>query len=103
MKRLGQLTLVVTVAVMAGAPALAQEQQRPRGGGFGGSPTFLLTQKSVQDELKLSAEQVKKVEELLAKQREAFQGLRDLSREERQKKMEEQRTANQKAALRRGG
>lgn len=103
MKHLGKLALVAAVVVMAGAPALAQEQQRQRQrgpggfGGFGGSPTFLLTQKSVQSELKLSEEQVKKAQELQEKQAGSFRGLRDLSREELQKKMAERREATQKA------
>jgi hypothetical protein len=88
MKRLMQITLAAAVMVMAVSPALAQ--QRGGGGrGFGGGTLFLLTQKSVQEELKLSGEQVKMVTELQEKQRESFQGLRDLSQEERQTKMQE--------------
>lgn len=84
-----QITLAAAVVAMAVGPALAQ-QQRGRGfGGFGGGTLFLLTQKSVQEELKLSDEQVKKATELQEKQREAFQGLRDLSQEERRTKMQE--------------
>jgi hypothetical protein len=58
---------------------------------------MLLSQKSVQEELKLNEEQVKKVDELLAKQRESFGDSRDLSREERQKRFTESREASQKA------
>lgn len=58
---------------------------------------FLLSQKSVQEELKLTEDQVKKVKELSDKQRESFRGLRDLSQEERQKKMAEAAKANTKA------
>jgi len=101
MKRLAQITLAAALVAMAVSPALAQERQRQRPGGrfggFGGGMVYLLTQKSVQEELKLSEEQVKKVEELRTKQRESFQGLRDLSQEERQKKMREQGEATQKA------
>lgn len=102
MKRLAQITLAAAIVAMAVSPALAQERQRQRQGqrpqgGFGGGMLFLLTQKSVQDELKLSDEQVKKVKDLQEKQRESFQGLRDLSQEERQKKMREQGEATQKA------
>ncbi len=99
MMRLGKLGLVLAVVAMASGPALAQQRQ-PGGrgfGGFGGSPLFLLAQKSVQDELKLSEDQVKKVKDLSDKQRGSFQGLRDLSPEERQKKMQEARKANDKA------
>jgi Spy/CpxP family protein refolding chaperone len=100
MQKLGRISLVVAVLAMASGSALAQEQQRQRqrpGGGFGGGTTFLLQQKSVQDELKLSEEQVKKIKELSDKQRESFRGLRDLSQEERRTKMEEARKANEKA------
>jgi hypothetical protein len=94
---------------MACSSALAQERQRgqrqqgqrgQRGGfagGFGGGTLFLLNQKSVQDELKLSEEQVKKAKELSDKQREAFGGLRDLSQEERRTKIQEQAKATDKA------
>ena len=94
MKRLTQIALVAAVAAMAASPALAQQ----RGfGGFGGNTVMLLGQKSVQEELKLSDEQVKQVEELSAKQREAFQGFGDLSQEERRTKMQEMTKANDKA------
>ncbi|HEY7326008.1 MAG TPA: hypothetical protein VH592_00100 [Gemmataceae bacterium] len=98
MKRFMQVTLAAAIVAFAVSPALAQ-QQRQRGGfgGFGGGTVFLLTQKSVQEELKLSADQVKKVTELQEKQRESFQGLRDLSQEERREKMQEMTKANEKA------
>jgi Spy/CpxP family protein refolding chaperone len=111
MQRLGRIALVVAVAAMVSSSALAQErqqrqrgqrqqgQQRQRGGfggGFGGGTLFLLNQKSVQDELKLSDEQVKKAKELSDKQRESFGGLRDLGQEERRTKMQEQAKATEK-------
>ena len=101
MKKLAQLSLAAAIVAMAVSPALAQQRQRQRPGGgfggFGGGTVFLLTQKSVQDELKLSEKQVAQVKELQEKQRGSFQGLRDLSQEERQKKMREQAEATQKA------
>lgn len=99
MKRLGQWAMAWAVVAMASAPVWAQQQQRGgRGFGGGGFGTLtLLSQKSVQDELKLSEDQVKKVKELTEKQRESFRGLRDLSREERQTKMQERAKANEKA------
>jgi Spy/CpxP family protein refolding chaperone len=102
MKRFMQITLAAAVVVMAVSPALAQEQQRQRQrgggfGGFGGGTLFLLTQKSVQEELKLSDEQVKKVTELQEKQREGFQGFQDLSQEERRTKMQEMTKAQNEA------
>ena len=99
MKRLFQIGLVVAIAAMACGTAQAQQRQRPGGGpgGFGGGPLFLLGQKSVQEELKLSDEQVKQIKELADKQRESFQGLRDLSQEERRTKMQEAAKTNDKA------
>jgi Spy/CpxP family protein refolding chaperone len=96
-----QLGLATAIVVLASGVALAQERQQRGGGrgvgGFGGGQTFLLTQKSVQEDLKLSEDQIKKVKELSDKQREAFQGLRDLSQEERRTKMQELAKANEKA------
>ncbi|MGH7170567.1 MAG: hypothetical protein ACRELG_09850 [Gemmataceae bacterium] len=101
MKKLARITLAAAIVVMAVGPALAQQRQRQPGGrgfgGFGGGTVFLLGQKSVQEELKLSDDQVKQVKELQEKQRGSFQGLRDLSQEERVKKVREQREATQKA------
>lgn len=93
MKRLMQITLVVAVVAITAGSALAQQQRQRQGGGFGrfggGNVLFLLNQKSVQEELKLSKEQNKKITELQGKQRESFQGFRDLSQEERRAKMQE--------------
>jgi len=88
--------VVVVSAIVFSAPfAWAQ---RPQGrGGFGGrsgGSLFLLGQESVQKELALSEDQIKQVDEQLAKQRETFSGLRDLSREERGQKLQEAAKAN---------
>jgi Spy/CpxP family protein refolding chaperone len=107
-KRLGQLALVAALILTTALFASAQPDKgkgkgkgkRPEGAGFGnfgGSQVFLLTQKSVQDELKTSDEQNTKVKELADKQRDGLKGLRELSREERQKKMEEATKATEKA------
>ncbi len=61
---------------------------------------MLLGQKAVQQELKLSDEQVKQIDEQLAKQRESFQGFRDLSPEERQKRFAESGRAAAKPSRR---
>jgi len=102
MKRLMQIALAAVVVAMAAGPALAQEQQRQRRGGgfggFGGGMLSLLTQKPVQEELKLSEEQVKKVTELQAKERENRPDFQGLDREEIQKKMAE-RTKVQNEAI----
>lgn len=80
--------VLVISAILLWAPS-AWAQQRGRGfGGFGGG-SALLGQESVQAELKLSPDQVKKLDEFLAKQRETFSGLRDLSQEERRQKFAE--------------
>lgn len=100
MKKMCRVALVFGLASLLAAPALAQRQRGNRQGpqGFGGGgELFLLTQESVQKDLKLSEEQVKKVQDLQAKQREARQGLRDLSQEERRTKMQEQAKESQKA------
>jgi hypothetical protein len=93
------LMFALAVVVATASPALAQ-RGGGRGPGFGGgrgpggNSLGLLTQKSVQDELKMSDEQIKKATEQVEKQRESFAGLRDLSREERQAKMQENAKAN---------
>jgi hypothetical protein len=66
-------------------PALAQQPGRGMGRGFGG-PLFLLQNKSVQEELKLTGDQIAKVTELQTKQKEAMAKLQDLSQEERKEK-----------------
>jgi len=94
--------LAVSLAVLVAPQALAQ---RPQGRGFGGGGGFggpnnlgLLSQKSVQDELKLTEDQIKQVTAETEKQRESRGALADLSREERQKKFAEQSQAGDKAA-----
>jgi Spy/CpxP family protein refolding chaperone len=82
------LVLAAAVVALVASPAMAQRQRQPRGGG-GFGPAALLSQESVQKELKLSDDQVKKVKDLGEKSREAFSKLRDLDREERTKKMQE--------------
>jgi Spy/CpxP family protein refolding chaperone len=95
MKKWG-VVVVVAVAVVA-MTAPAARAQRGGGGGFGMGPAFLLGQESVQKDLKLSDDQIAKVKDFEQKRREALSGLRDLSQEERQKKMEEQNKADHKA------
>jgi Spy/CpxP family protein refolding chaperone len=93
MKRFIQFTLAAAVVAIAVSPALAQEQQRQPLDGYGSGVLLLIhTQKSVQEELKLSDEQVKKVTELWeqATKRPNFQGL---SRKEIQQKLAERNKA----------
>ncbi|REK15935.1 MAG: hypothetical protein DWQ37_08985 [Planctomycetota bacterium] len=79
------VVLGVAMAILVCAPwAFAQRGPGQRGGGRGGFGGLgLLGQGSVQQELKLNDEQITKVDEYLAKQRESFAESRDLSREER--------------------
>jgi Spy/CpxP family protein refolding chaperone len=102
MKKLRVSFVALVILALAGPPLLAQQQrqQRQRGGGTGGGgrdTVSLLTQKSVQDELKLSDDQVKKISELAATRRGTGRGGQNLSQEERQKRQEERSKANEKA------
>ena len=72
MTRLGRLVLVLAVIAVV-TPAARAERQR--GPGFGRGSLFVLTQKSVQDEVKLSEEQVQKIKELSEKQLGLFKEL----------------------------
>jgi Spy/CpxP family protein refolding chaperone len=91
-------SLVLVAIVLSGS---AVQAQRPEGGGraggMGGDLSFLLSQPSVQTELKLSEEQRKKATELAEKQRGGFQELRNLSQDERRKKFAERAEANRKS------
>ncbi len=90
MKTFGRMALACGVVALMAAPALAQQGRGGRG--FGGGAA-LLSNKSVQKELKATDEQAEKLNtfarEMMEKQREEFQNLRDLSQEERREKMQE--------------
>jgi len=91
MRKLCKVTLSLALVGLLASPALAQGQrQRPGGGGFGRGVGNLLTNKSVQDEIKLSKEQKDKLDEANKKVREkmqdSFAKLRDLPAEERREK-----------------
>lgn len=81
--------LTVGLVAIAAGPASAQQGR----GGMGGGGAMLLVNKGVQKELKLNDEQTEKVEtfarEWGAKMREEYQGLNDLSEDERRTKMQE--------------
>jgi Spy/CpxP family protein refolding chaperone len=89
------LTLVSALATVTIAAAQAQAPQGPRGfGGTRGSLLGLLRVEQVQKELKLSEDQVAKVNEVTEKLREAmreqYAGLRDIEdMQERRAKMTE--------------
>jgi Spy/CpxP family protein refolding chaperone len=102
MKKLCRLAVVFGLAVLIASPALAQSKhsgrshgQRPQG--FYGASLFLLSQESVQKDLKLSDAQVTKIKDLQNKQHEAFKGFKDLSGQEKWTKMQAQAKANRKA------
>ncbi|HKB42662.1 MAG TPA: hypothetical protein VKD72_39905 [Gemmataceae bacterium] len=80
MRNLCKVSLSLALVALLASPALAQRQPRPGGGFRGGN---LLTNKSVQEELKLSKEQKDKLEEAgktvrekMQKAREEFQDLK---------------------------
>jgi len=89
MKTFGRMALACGVVALMVAPASAQQGRGGRGFGGGGG-AFLLSNKSVQKELKASDEQAEKLNtfarEMMEKQREEFQANRDLSQEERREK-----------------
>jgi Spy/CpxP family protein refolding chaperone len=100
MKQAFKVVLALAFVAASSSPAWSQQQRGPRGGGGGGffgGTLGLLGQKSVQEELKLSEDQIKQSTQLGEKQREAFRGTRDLSPEERQKKFADLAAANDKA------
>src|SRR5208283_3506989 len=91
--------LFCAVLATLGVSAASAQQHHCAGArlGMGGPPPLmLLAQKSVQDDLKLSEEQVKQVSESKKKQMEAFHQLKELSREEREKKIPELRKEQKK-------
>src|SRR6267142_6878169 len=104
--RLGcRVAVTLVLAVLIGGLATAQQQRGQRGqggGGFGGgmfgggmfnTPDTLLMIESVQKELKLSEDQVKKIKDvtsqLFTKHKEDFSKLQDLPQEERREKGQE--------------
>jgi Spy/CpxP family protein refolding chaperone len=89
MKIFGKILLAFGAVALMAAPSWAQG----RGFGGGGGGGMLLSNKGVQQELKVTDEQAKKLDafaqELRDKNRERFAGLRDLSDDERRTKMQD--------------
>lgn len=92
--------LVVAVGLAAGMVSVSMAQQGGRQGGFGGGfggrgPVMLVQNKAVQEDLKVSEEQVDKLNtwgkeygtKLRETMKDKFAGLKDLSAEERTTKM----------------
>jgi len=88
MKAFGRMALACGVVALMVVPASAQQGRGGRG--FGGGGAVLLSNKSVQKELKVTDEQAEKLNafarEMMEKQREEFQANRDLSQEERRER-----------------
>ncbi len=92
-RTIGKLGLALGLVALLTGPAMAQGRGRFGGGGGGGGGAMLLSNKGVQQELKVSDEQAAKLDtfaqEMRDKQREEFQKLADLSDEQRREKMQE--------------
>jgi len=89
---------IVLILLSAGGALRAQPGDGPGlgpGSGLGGGQLFLLGQKSVRTELKLTEEQTKELDQRSAEMRGAMSGLREKSREERRKIFEEQSAASE--------
>jgi hypothetical protein len=78
MRRFAQIALTVAVAALMASPVLAQQRQRQGGGRgmAGGGALALLRDKGVQQELKLTADQIKAVDAAAKKQEETMQAAR---------------------------
>jgi Spy/CpxP family protein refolding chaperone len=96
MLRLLKTTMILTLMCLLVGPALAQERGQGRGGrggGFGGGPGMLIQNSSVQKELKLSDDEIKKIKEAVdginSKHQEERAALRNLQGDERREKGQE--------------
>jgi Spy/CpxP family protein refolding chaperone len=93
---------MVFALVMLGAGASSAWAQAPRGGrggaGMMASPMMLLNQPSVQEELKISAEQKQQIHEAAAKLRASAGDLQSLDPSERQQKMQEMAREGERTA-----
>jgi len=100
------MVLVAVGAMLVAASAEAQPGRGPGGrgpggGGMMGSPAMLLGSEQMQKELELVPDQIAKLQELRDKMREEFgslfSGMRDMTPEEREKRMQEVRDKMQAA------
>src|SRR5213595_3908054 len=93
------MRLIIRAAVVGLVLALAQGIARAQGffAGMRGNPLMLLSQESVQKELKLTDEQKTKVDELRQKSREKMQEIFQGDEGERPKKMQELNQESRKA------
>jgi len=92
MRRLLKTTIILTLVLLLAGPALAQRGQG-RGGRGGFGPGGLILNKSVQTELKLTDDQIKKTKEavdsIFSKHQEERAGLRNLQGDEQTEKRQE--------------
>jgi Spy/CpxP family protein refolding chaperone len=93
MRLSGKLLLVLAMIALASNEGLAQRQQFPLMGGFGGGPLLLLNNKGVQEELKMTREQTEKLggmqKEMIGKVQYIFSKLQGVKPEERREKLQE--------------
>ncbi len=97
MQRVCQLVAAALVMTLCASAANAQPQGGRRQMSLAPSPLMLLGQKSVQDELKLTNEQITSVGNLSKKQLAAIQGAGEVEPEEREKKRAEMQKESEKA------
>jgi hypothetical protein len=93
MRAFWTFTLMLSVPVLLRAADPPMEPLVPEGATI---HLILLRQKSVQEELKLSPDLVKKVMEFTKKEHDAFKSALKLGEKEREQKLEELEKANQK-------
>jgi Spy/CpxP family protein refolding chaperone len=97
-RRIRDFWMAAALIALIAARGRAQSSCEHCAGAKGPPALMLLTQPAVQQELKLSDEQIKKVGEALAQEREEFRKMRELPREEREHKFAEFFAANRKQA-----
>jgi Spy/CpxP family protein refolding chaperone len=76
MRRIGTMILAAGLAALLASPAFAQGRRQPGqgfGGGFGQSGLALLANKSVKEELKITEDQTKKIDDANKELRTKFQ------------------------------
>jgi len=98
MKLCVRLALVACILSAIGSQGFAQQREGGRRGGqgFGGGNSLLLV-KSVQDDLRLTDDQIARATKVIEEQRGSFRDLQNLSQEERIAKLRERGEATQKA------
>jgi hypothetical protein len=96
MRQLREWVLVAVMVALAPSPALAQGRRPPGGGQL--NAIMLLSQPSVQKDLKMTEEQVAKVKKALKSRQAVREELKDLDPEARAKRLAEITKENDKLA-----